>query len=91
MRCVICGKPLGLKEGFVSNVDMLGKALEPGKEPILVCSEECKKLFELSLPLKGRPIVHMSRITGYMQIVENWNKGKQQEFFDRKRYLISEP
>jgi len=27
-----------------------------------------------------------SRITGYFRPIENWNKGKQQEFKDRKTY-----
>jgi len=29
-----------------------------------------------------------SRVTGYMQRVSSWNKGKQQEFLDRKRYSV---
>lgn len=30
-----------------------------------------------------------SRITGYMQDLSGWNKGKQQEFKDRYRYRES--
>lgn len=29
---------------------------------------------------------HLSRITGYLQPVSGWNKGKQQELLDRKHY-----
>jgi len=90
MRCHICDKELAEDEGFIANVDHEGKALRDGKEPIAVCGESCQSTFEKKLPLNGRPIMHMSRITGYMQIVENWNKGKQQEFMDRKRYTLSE-
>lgn len=90
MKCYICGKTLGPKEGFMSNVNNQGKALQTNEEQVVVCSEACKEKFEKSLPMAGRPILHMSRITGYMQIVENWNKGKQQEFFDRRRYSPSE-
>ncbi|HII00819.1 TPA: anaerobic ribonucleoside-triphosphate reductase [Methanosarcinaceae archaeon] len=31
-------------------------------------------------------VEHLSRITGYLQPVDGWNKGKQQELLDRKRY-----
>ncbi len=31
-------------------------------------------------------VEHLSRITGYLQPVDGWNKGKQQELQDRKRY-----
>jgi ribonucleoside-triphosphate reductase len=30
-----------------------------------------------------------SRVTGYVQRVSSWNKGKQQEFLDRQRYNVS--
>jgi anaerobic ribonucleoside-triphosphate reductase len=29
-----------------------------------------------------------SRIVGYLRPVQNWNKGKQQEFEERKTYRI---
>jgi len=29
-----------------------------------------------------------SRIVGYMRPVSNWNKGKKQEFIDRKTYSL---
>jgi ribonucleoside-triphosphate reductase len=31
-------------------------------------------------------VQHLSRITGYLQSVEGWNRGKRQELKDRKRY-----
>ena len=31
-------------------------------------------------------VEHLSRITGYLQPVDGWNKGKRQELLDRKRY-----
>ncbi|KKH19853.1 anaerobic ribonucleoside-triphosphate reductase [Methanosarcina mazei] len=31
-------------------------------------------------------VQHLSRITGYLQSVEGWNRGKRQELRDRKRY-----
>jgi anaerobic ribonucleoside-triphosphate reductase/intein/homing endonuclease len=33
-------------------------------------------------------VQHLSRITGYLQSVDGWNKGKRQELLDRKRYDI---
>lgn len=29
-----------------------------------------------------------SRIVGYLRPVQNWNKGKQQEFEDRRTYRV---
>jgi hypothetical protein len=90
MKCHVCGKTLGKKEGFVSNINADGRAVSQDERPIAVCSDACKLEFEESLPMKGRPLIHLSRVTGYMQVVENWNKGKQQEFRDRVRYSLSE-
>lgn len=37
-------------------------------------------------PICGKPTEVYSRITGYYRPVQNWNKGKAQEFKDRKTY-----
>ena len=39
-------------------------------------------------PHCGKPTEVYSRITGYYRPVQNWNKGKAQEFKDRKTYLF---
>jgi hypothetical protein len=88
MNCSICNKTLKEDEGFISNVNKDCKELELDEEPVIVCGPACKFEFEKSLPMKGKPIMHLSRITGYYQVVENWNVGKQQEFYDRKRYVL---
>jgi anaerobic ribonucleoside-triphosphate reductase len=31
-----------------------------------------------------------SRIVGYLRPVQDWNKGKQQEFAERKAYIVPE-
>ena len=31
-----------------------------------------------------------SRIVGYLRPVQNWNKGKRQEFKDRQEYVVRE-
>lgn len=87
MNCAVCNKPVAEKEGFLSNVNKQGLAVSDD-EPVVVCGEICRDAFEKGLPMAGKPIMHISRITGYYQVVENWNKGKQQEFFDRKRYSL---
>ncbi|MBE6124701.1 MAG: ribonucleoside triphosphate reductase [Erysipelotrichaceae bacterium] len=40
-------------------------------------------------PYCGRPTEVYSRITGYYRPVQNWNKGKAQEFLDRKTYAFT--
>lgn len=37
---------------------------------------------------KKIPVEKYSRIVGYFRPVQNWNKGKQQEFNERKNYEI---
>jgi len=37
----------------------------------------------------GRATEVYSRIVGYFRPVANWNKGKQQEFADRKTYEVA--
>ena len=36
----------------------------------------------------GKEMEVYSRIVGYFRPVSNWNKGKQQEFADRKTYSM---
>ena len=86
--CFMCGKKLGPKEGFGSGVDKHCKAATSKEDEVVVCSKKCMKAFENRFSNRGKPIDHYSRVTGYMQRVSTWNKGKQQEFFDRKRYNI---
>jgi ribonucleoside-triphosphate reductase len=37
----------------------------------------------------GKTTEVYSRIVGYFRPVSNWNKGKQQEFADRKTYEVA--
>lgn len=36
----------------------------------------------------GKKTEVYSRIVGYFRPVQNWNKGKKQEFIDRKEYEV---
>jgi len=40
--------------------------------------------------MKRVPCEVYSRIVGYLRPVRDWNKGKQQEFADRKTYAVSD-
>jgi anaerobic ribonucleoside-triphosphate reductase len=39
---------------------------------------------------KKVPCEVYSRIVGYLRPIQNWNKGKRQEFHDRRTYRIEE-
>ena len=56
-----------------------------------VCTHEgyvTSGLLEICPKCGSNEVQHLSRITGYLQSVEGWNKGKRQELLDRKRYDI---
>ena len=55
-----------------------------------VCAEHGYLAGEVSAcPHCGKPTEIYSRITGYYRPVQNWNKGKSQEFKDRKTYSFA--
>jgi len=74
LKCKICGKKI--EEECLQSDD------------VVVCSRECAKEYENTLPYRGKPIQHFSRITGYYQNIEGWNEGKRQELKDRRRYGV---
>jgi len=39
---------------------------------------------------KARTEVY-SRVVGYYRPVQQWNRGKQEEYFDRKNYNLTDP
>jgi anaerobic ribonucleoside-triphosphate reductase len=56
-----------------------------------VCTNEgyvTSGLLEKCPKCGSNEVQHLSRITGYLQSVEGWNKGKRQELLDRKRHDI---
>ena len=48
----------------------------------MTCNEEEKN------PVKRVACEVYSRIVGYLRPVQDWNKGKQQEFDERKTYTV---
>lgn len=43
---------------------------------------------DASRPSKRVPCEVYSRIVGYLRPVQDWNKGKQQEFSERRMYVV---
>lgn len=39
---------------------------------------------------KKIPCERYSRVVGYLRPVQNWNKGKRQEFKERRTYVVKE-
>lgn len=57
------------------------KGMNP--EQLQQCLKEVK-----ADPCKGTPCEVFSRVVGYMRPVQNWNKGKKEEFAMRKMMKI---
>lgn len=52
--------------------------------------EFCPECHHAVCPIcKCHDVVQVSRVTGYLSEVSGWNRAKQQELKDRKRYQIS--
>jgi len=60
--------------GFMSNKEEI-------KEKIAVLKEEMKSCH-------GTPCEVYSRVVGYLRPVQNWNKGKKDEFAMRKNFNV---
>lgn len=70
------------------------KELEKGDEYVLyaIVSEnfiKCKECYQKNPVLKNFQKAEVySRVVGYIRPVEQWNKGKQAEFGDRKEFCV---
>jgi anaerobic ribonucleoside-triphosphate reductase len=70
------------------------KILEKGDEYVLyaVMSEEfikCRECYKKDPVLKNFKKAEVySRVVGYIRPIEQWNKGKQAEFVDRKEFRV---
>lgn len=71
-----------------------GKTIEHNEEymPYKVGEEiftKCKACHQADPVLRNfRQTEVYSRVVGYIRPVKQWNKGKQQEFGDRKEYVV---
>lgn len=76
-KCIVCEKALSENEGIISSTN------------VVVCGDECKEKYLDNLPERGKnPLTVYSRVTGYYTPISSWNKGKQQEYKDRKKYSM---
>ena len=51
---------------------------------------KCPKCFEKDPVLRDYQVVECySRVVGYMRPVAQWNQGKQEEFKDRKEFVVT--
>lgn len=62
-------------------------AYEVSKEQFLKC-EECHKKDAVLRNFQKTEVY--SRVVGYIRPVDQWNKGKQEEFNDRKEYIVTD-
>jgi anaerobic ribonucleoside-triphosphate reductase len=51
--------------------------------------ETCGKDMPATCPICNKPVDVYSRIVGYLRPVKLWNDGKQQEFRERKEYIVN--
>ena len=77
-KCYDCGKEVGVGEGVFLVYDYKG-----GDKEIF----KCDKCYEEDPSYSEKCSVY-SRVVGYMQPVQNYNKGKAQEYKERKTFTI---
>ena len=53
--------------------------------------KEIEKLKKEEADCHGSPCEVYSRVVGYLRPVQGWNKGKKEEFFQRKNMDIEKP
>jgi ribonucleoside-triphosphate reductase len=51
---------------------------------------KCNKALVNTCPICGQEAALYSRIVGYLRPVSHWNPGKQQEFIERKTFILNE-
>jgi len=78
--CHDCGKTLKNNEEYMP--------YKVGEEIYVKCKECYKKD---SVLRNFRRTEVYSRVVGYIRPIQQWNKGKKEEFKDRKEYLVEQP
>lgn len=82
-KCHDCGKKI--KEEGDHLVDAKFFNYKTGNEIITII--KCKDCYEKSYSLHNYKKCEVySRVVGYLRPVQQWNKGKQKEFRDRKEF-----
>ena len=82
--CHDCGKEISIVEDEVKNGVYL--AYEKGEQKINVF--KCTECFAKNKSLTNfQPCEVYSRVVGYIRPVQQWHKGKKQEFGERTEFL----
>ncbi len=84
-QCYDCGKKIKIENNEVKN-GMLLLYEEKTEDLFLFKCEECYKKNPGISDYKECEVY--SRIVGYLRPVQNYNPGKQQEYKERKEYII---
>jgi len=90
--CHDCGKQIEISVEPIDNekIEIQGGALyaPDNVEDVFV---KCNSCYEKNPQLTSyRPIEVYSRVVGYYRPISNWNKGKRQEFDDRKIFKLKQ-
>lgn len=84
-KCHDCGCDIKIEDGNIKNGVIL--TYKNGNKEIK--AYKCNECYENNKSLENyKECIVYSRIVGYMQPVQNWNKGKSQEFKERKTFTI---
>ena len=85
--CHDCGKEISLENDEVK--DGVYLSYENGEEKINVF--KCTECFAKNKALTNfQPCEVYSRVVGYIRPVQQWHKGKRQEFEERKEFIASD-
>lgn len=85
--CRDCGKKLTIEDKKITN----GKLLAYQHQGKKIYIYKCNECYEKDPSLKNFQDCEVySRVVGYLRPVSQWNKGKQQEFEERKEYKNEE-
>jgi len=89
MVCWDCQKEIGLNEDFMAYPHEQGDCLIQGKDgkPKKVFVK-CRACHTKDPHLHFQKCEVYSRIVGYIRPVEQWNKGKKEEWKDRTPYKV---
>lgn len=82
--CYDCGKELTINDGQIEDGALL--IYEDGNDKIAIL--KCDKCYKEDPSLKNYKKCEVySRIVGYLRPVQDWNKGKSQEYKERKTFV----
>ena len=82
-KCHDCGKEIRVEDEEIKN----GFLLIYEKDNEQIKAYKCKECYEEDKSLRDyQPCECYSRIVGYLRPTSSWNKGKEQEYKERKTF-----